>query len=363
MFTREHAVKRGVNVLVRKKMIACGGNAVELSGIPGEIKILPIGSVKSQKGDFIVDDESADLIINEFKERRLDLVIDYEHQTLSDVQAPAGGWIKDIRKGEDALIADVEWTDRAKEYLEHKEYKYLSPVVIVRIKDSKAVAIHSVALTNTPAIDGMFPIVNSIDIEQYENENKKGANQMLEQLIKMLNLPEDSTEEDVIKAVEELGNKTEEKTDPEQDGKEKCETVANSTILGLLELPEGAKTNEVVSKIMTLKAGDANIMQKVLQMEKEMQKREADALVKTALKEGKISPAQKEWAATYALKDGNGFKKFMDGAPQVVPVGKIDYSSEEKEIKVDEVDMKALKNMGLSEEDIKKYVLKGDENK
>ena len=115
--------------------------------------------------DFNVDDESFELIRKQFKDRKLDLVIDYEHQTLSDVQAPAGGWIKDLYKGEDAIIAKVEWTPKAAEYLKNKEYRYLSPVVLVRKRDQKATAIHSVALTNTPAIDGMFALVNSLDIE------------------------------------------------------------------------------------------------------------------------------------------------------------------------------------------------------
>lgn len=71
-----------------------------------------------------MDDESFELIRKQFKDRKLDLVIDYEHQTLSDVQAPAGGWIKDLYKGEDAIIAKVEWTPKAAEYLKNKEYRY-----------------------------------------------------------------------------------------------------------------------------------------------------------------------------------------------------------------------------------------------
>ena len=90
------------------KLIACAGQGVELSGVPKEIKILPLGRVHSQKGDFNVDEESFELIRKQFKDRKLDLVIDYEHQTLADVQAPAGGWIKDLYKGEDAIIAKVK---------------------------------------------------------------------------------------------------------------------------------------------------------------------------------------------------------------------------------------------------------------
>ena len=120
------------------KFIVCSGDTVDVDGVPKEIKILPLGLVHSQKGDFSVDDESVEMIRQQFKDRKLDLVIDYEHQTLKDIQAPAGGWIKDIYKGDDAVIAKVEWTPRAEEYLKNKEYKYLSPVVMVRKKDRKA---------------------------------------------------------------------------------------------------------------------------------------------------------------------------------------------------------------------------------
>ena len=52
------------------KLIACAGQGVELSGVPTEIKILPLGRVHSQKGDFNVDDESFELIRKQFKDRR-----------------------------------------------------------------------------------------------------------------------------------------------------------------------------------------------------------------------------------------------------------------------------------------------------
>lgn len=53
-------------------MIAYTGKGVELSGVPAEIKILPFGMVHSQKGDFLVDDESVALIRKQFKDRKLD---------------------------------------------------------------------------------------------------------------------------------------------------------------------------------------------------------------------------------------------------------------------------------------------------
>ena len=353
------------------KLIACAGQGVELSGVPTEIKILPLGRVHSQKGDFNVDDESFELIRKQFKDRKLDLVIDYEHQTLSDVQAPAGGWIKDLYKGEDAIIAKVEWTPKAAEYLKNKEYRYLSPVVLVRKRDQKATAIHSVALTNTPAIDGMFALVNSLDIEDIS----EGGNIMdLKELAKALGLPETATEEEIKKAVEDAVKAAEKlkemdgKKPGEGDGKpgdgepkpEGADMVANSTILSMLGLKADAKTEDVAASIMALKAGAPDTQAELLALKQRMAERDADEEVQKALKAGKITAAQSEWAKSYALKDMEGFKGFVDKAPVVVPQGKLDLKDAPAASNSDEVDVAILKNMGVSMEDVKKYNKKED---
>ena len=354
-----------------EKLIACAGQGVELSGVPTEIKILPLGRVHSQKGDFNVDDESFELIRKQFKDRKLDLVIDYEHQTLSDVQAPAGGWIKDLYKGEDAIIAKVEWTPKAAEYLKNKEYRYLSPVVLVRKRDQKATAIHSVALTNTPAIDGMFALVNSLDIEDIS----EGGNIMdLKELAKALGLPETATEEEIKKAVEDAVKAAEKlkemdgKKPGEGDGKpgdgepkpEGADMVANSTILSMLGLKADAKTEDVAASIMALKAGAPDTQAELLALKQRMAERDADEEVQKALKAGKITAAQSEWAKSYALKDMEGFKGFVDKAPAVVPQGKLDLKDAPAASNSDEVDVAILKNMGVSMEDVKKYNKKED---
>lgn len=343
----------------------CTGEGVEVSGVPSEIKILPLGRVHSQKGDFTVDDESVELIRKQFKDRKLDLVIDYEHQTLADVQAPAGGWIKDIYKGDDALIAKVEWTPKATEYLKNKEYRYLSPVVMVRKRDQKATALHSVALTNTPAIDGMFPVVNSLTIEDY---SEGGTTMDLKEIAKALGLPETATEEEVKKAIEEAGKAAQKIKEMEGKGEGStgegtdapAEVVANSTILKLLELDENAKTEDVAASIMALKTGgDKATAATVLALKEKIERKEAEEAVQLALKEGKITTAQTDWAREYALKDADGFKKFMDKAVAVVPQGKMALKDAPAEnTKTDDVDMAILKNCGISEEDMKKYYKK-----
>ena len=54
-------------------------SGIDLSGVPEVIRVLPKGHVSSTKGDFEVDDRDIAGIIRQFKARRLDLVIDYEH--------------------------------------------------------------------------------------------------------------------------------------------------------------------------------------------------------------------------------------------------------------------------------------------
>ena len=60
---------------------------------PAEIQVIPAGRTITPKGVFVLDQESAQAVISDFEAHKNDMVIDYEHQTLSDppVEAPAGG--------------------------------------------------------------------------------------------------------------------------------------------------------------------------------------------------------------------------------------------------------------------------------
>lgn len=157
----------------------------EVTEAPDIIKVLPYGHISSEKGDFIVDSESYRLIKEHMQHRNIDIVIDYEHQTLKNVQAPAGGWIKELLLEKDGVYAKVEWTQRAKTYLLNREYRYLSPVVAVNADNRRVSRLHSVALTNTPAINGMAPIANSVKLEREEPERSSA---ILNHILKMLNL-------------------------------------------------------------------------------------------------------------------------------------------------------------------------------
>lgn len=133
----------------------------EMTGAPGEFQVLPEGKIEIEgMNPAFLDEAAAGGVIAAFKARGNHMVVDYEHQTLTDGPAPAAGWIKDlIWKGKEGLWAAVEWTKKAKEHLENREYRYFSPVMLVGAKDGRVVKLINIALTNSPKINHLQPIV------------------------------------------------------------------------------------------------------------------------------------------------------------------------------------------------------------
>jgi phage I-like protein len=129
--------------------------------LPDWIRLLPLGRVDLGDGreGFEVDAAALDTVVANFKSRGLDLVIDYEHQSLSGGQAPAAGWIKELEGRDDGLWGRVEWTPQAREYLTNKEYRYFSPVLRVDTDSRRPLALLHVGLTNVPAINNLPPLV------------------------------------------------------------------------------------------------------------------------------------------------------------------------------------------------------------
>jgi len=125
-----------------------------------ELTILPPGIVKlSGMAPILMDKEAADSIIAAFRDQGVDIPIDWEHAAVlkgaRGEAAPAAAWVTDLiwdrKRG---LIASVEWTAEGREMVESKQYKYLSPVVLVDEESRRPLALHSVALTNKPRIKG-----------------------------------------------------------------------------------------------------------------------------------------------------------------------------------------------------------------
>lgn len=331
----------------------------EIGEAPEIIKILPLGHVVSTKGEFDVDTESCEAMKAKIKKHGVDLVVDYEHQTLEGVQAPAAGWLKELFVADGYIQGKVEWTLKAQQYLENREYRYISPVITVRKSDGKAVGLHSIALTNTPAIEGMTPLVNKSDPEGGQDP----MNELLKTLAGLLDLAEDATEEQVVEALKALKDAAAAAEQPPDDNKgDDDAVVANKAICEMLGLKAGASTEEVAAKIAGLQSGagsDPDLAAEVKALKAQLDERDADEAVSLALKDGKITPAQKDWAKSYALSDPKGFAGFVDKAPQVVPMEEIAGGAATVALKASAQlsgdAMLACKQIGVTAEDIDQY--------
>lgn len=315
----------------------------ETGDLPREIQILPKGRVRSAKGEFLVDDAAIQELLGNAAQRQNDVVIDYEHQTLLNVEAPAAGWIKRLFAKPDGVWAEVEWTPRAAEYLRNREYRYLSPVVGVRKSDQRAVYLHSAALTNTPAIDGMVPIVNKHDNGEEDDES---MDELRKKLIELLGLKEDAGDDAITQAVEAL------------KASATAEVVAHKDILSLLDLGEGATVDQVKARILILKNPSGYVpIQEFNELKRRLDERDAEDLVQMALKQGKIAPASAEWLRAYALKDPAGARAFVESAPQIVPVGTTLAGGKQPPApgEIDELQASINKQLGISDEVFKKW--------
>jgi phage I-like protein len=142
---REHQVGR-----LRRGSQRIGGHA------PEWVQIFPyptyVGEVDGERTEWITDQICQTSCVDFFELRGNDLVIDYEHLSDKDVEAPAAGRIVELKAGgEKGLLARVEWTDKARQQIESGEYFYDSPSFFWSRSDRRIYGLRHLALTNNPA--------------------------------------------------------------------------------------------------------------------------------------------------------------------------------------------------------------------
>lgn len=328
-------------------------------GPPAEFQVFPYGQVELH-GDvtFTVDEAAMDEVIRQFEARGIDLVVDYEHQTEGgeysspDGTAPAAGWIKQlINKGRDGLWAAVEWTDRARELLANREYRYYSPVFYVTENGSRLARLLRVALTNSPRLNRIRPLVAK---QEGQNEETETMKEFLRLCAKLLGLPEDATQDQVEGAIREVKAKADRPSTPQGERG----IVVAKEVLDVLGLSETAGQSEVTASILALKQ-TPDLRQEVATLKAKLAERDRDDLVAKAVLEGKITAAQREWAEAYALRDPDGFKIFVAKAPQVVPVDDLPAgkpADRQPSGTVSEGAMLIARMFGNTEEDLKKHI-------
>lgn len=126
--------------------------------VPEWVQLVPPGEqVIGVDGREWINDKPEQILarFNNRAFKGLKLVFDYEHAT--ELKAPKGGeapaaaWGVNMEiRGGGSIWVKLEWTERGRNSVASKEYRYLSPVLIYENISNRIVAISSVGLTNHP---------------------------------------------------------------------------------------------------------------------------------------------------------------------------------------------------------------------
>jgi phage I-like protein len=326
-----------LKVGVGKLRAVVGGEtrAQKIGGEPPEwIQIFPDGEYACDDGTYICDADCRKAIIAHFNERGNDLVVDYEHQTLSDEKAPAAGWIVELAdRGAAGLWGRVQWTEEAKGYLRSGEYRYDSPVYDYDVKTRRIAVLHHLALTNWPGSNNRTPLTEqmaaSVRARRTTKQKREGVmDELMERLLYFLNLPLTATADNVLAELKKLeaaitpGTGMLLASEKHAGRKTIAELVAQKTaitdlvaaqpLLDELELPATASVAQAHAKIGEMKtaAGEVEQLRAELKTAKE---KLAAAEVKTdedkltiliQQNRKKVPPAKEAWLRQVARKHG-----------------------------------------------------------
>ena len=275
--------------------IACSFKLAEANG---HIQLFPFGRFYPADGrdegvgGWYVDDSNGYALAESINQLGIDLMIDYEHQTLylekNGQGNPAAGWIKQVEyRPNEGLFATVAWTEKAASQIKAGEYRYISPLFIPD-SSGRVVQVLNAALTNRPALHNL---AEAFALSQTFNQQQ--GQPMLKLLQQLFDAPNASEAEMVGKLTALSAAKGDSKVALSAVYDElKTQTAQAVALSAQVANPDPTKfvalsqMQAVQTELNTLKAQQA--------------KEKADTLITQALSDGRLLPAQKEWAENLA---------------------------------------------------------------
>ena len=130
-------------------------------------------------------------------------------------------------------------------------------------------------------------------------------------------------------------------------------------------LKEDAKSDEIVAAVSAKTKDEAEVdatkfvpMSMFMDVRKELDELKTGVTSKAvteavdgAITAGKVSPANKDWAMSYAAKDPEGFQKFLGNAPSLTAAQLTATPRDPSKPSLSESDKIVAASMGLSDED------------
>lgn len=268
--------------------------SAEGGGAPSEFRILKAGETRTRKGTIVLDEPGLAAVLAEYEADGRPLAIDYEHAHVPTSGAPpsekrAAGWFRPANRSGELWATEVEWTKRGRESVESKEFRFTS-LWGDGERDGERVRLRrlrNVALTNTPAVIGSVPLVQSESPEESAMPEAKST------VVVALGC---SDEAEAVAKVQGLG-----------------------LVMSEVETVTGKRdAQEAIGALRALKlkadrADALSVELSELKTAAENEKREA--LIVKLSEEGKLPPSLHEWARSLPMP---ALVAFGDGAPKLV---------------------------------------------
>lgn len=320
----------------------------------------PRGSMAGQ-GPWVLTEASARGVIARAAARTVDIVIDYEHQTLLTEQnglpAPAAGWVDpaSLEWRHDGIYGRVRWTKRAGAAIQDDEYRYLSPVFPYDRQTGEVLDLFHVALTNTPAIDELPDAVMQAAARMTMTTHQEEDSVKREELIKVLGLKTDATDEQIQQGIAALKAGADQAVELRQqldiqDDASPVDAVAALKTKAAAQAPDmkdyvpRTVYEETQQQVAALKAGSETV--------------EVDRLIEEGMKDGRIpGKATADWLRGQGLA---ALKVHLKDAPGIAALkaqqtaGKApDGANQKRDGELTQEELAVCKRMGIKPEDYK----------
>ena len=271
---------------------------------------------------------------------------------------PASGTVKNLRRVGDKLLGDLfqvpkniadlirsgAFPNRSVEIREIEGRKnVLSGLALLGSKLP--------AVTNLKDIQKMYREAN-LSLEDdtkviYVSAQEEATQMDLGKLRELLGLNAEATEESVVEEIGRLMKSAE--TSDAKSGSEDSESTGGTTSANTkADIAKIKMVQEAEKKFSTLEA-------KILELETARAKDRAVSLVDAAIEKGKLLPAQKEQALTFALRDAKGFSQFIESQPSVIAFGENGSSSsdnDETSINLSSSEKDLARQIGISKDEL-----------
>ncbi|ENW79768.1 hypothetical protein F909_02871 [Acinetobacter sp. ANC 3929] len=357
-----------------KKNLLVAACSFDLDATSQYLVLIPEGIFRGVDGrptdapHWILTPERGRQIAAALSQRSIDLVVDYEHATLkaqeSGDPAPASGWLKPAGfhyvEGVGLCSNQFEWTDKAKEFIAAKEYKYTSPVFFY-METGEILGLHSFALTNTPNLDNLPEARLAAAAQELFAQNlpqDSSMEELLEQLRWMLNLPLSATAEEITAELNKLQQQIQEKTGVAVAANSKNLFDAMAAI-DQLKLAANSTSSPDPSKFVPIEMYNEAKAQAV-SVAASGQEKEIKELITAACSDGRLTggKASLDWANDFAKRDFEGFKTHIEGVPKIAALSQkqtstVDLTTQQE--KTDELQDDVFNMLGVSKADIEKY--------